>query len=92
MVDVEDASVLWLGSGFGSTGRTLSTIVGAAAGAAAGAVIAGGDTRDRVGGVVIGGVLGGVGGYALSPQQAEQVQKLIKKVCENMPYRYVMKK
>jgi hypothetical protein len=92
MVDVQDASVLWLGSGFGSTGRTLSTIVGAAAGAAAGAVIAGGDTRDRVAGGLIGGVLGGVGGYALSPQQAEQVQKLIKKVCENMPYRYVMKK
>jgi len=92
MIDVEDGSILWLGSGFGSTGRTLSTIVGATAGAAAGAVIAGGETRDRVAGGVIGGVLGGVAGHALSPQQAEQVQKLIKQVCKDLPYRFPMKK
>ncbi|UCC99147.1 MAG: glycine zipper 2TM domain-containing protein [Phycisphaerales bacterium] len=87
IVDVQDGSVLWLGSGSGSTGKTFSTFLGAAAGAAAGAVVAGGDTRDRVAGGVIGGVLGGVAGQALSPQQAEQVQKLIKKVCESMPPR-----
>lgn len=92
MVDVEDGSILWLGSGFGSTGKTFSTILGAAAGAAVGATVAGGDTSDRVIGGVIGGVLGGVAGQALSPQQAEQVQKLIKKVCKDMPYRFVMKK
>jgi len=92
MIDVEDGSILWLGSGFGSTGKTFSTILGAAAGAAAGAVVAGGDSSDRVVGGVIGGVLGGVAGQALSPQQAEQVQKLTKKVCENMPYRFIMKK
>jgi hypothetical protein len=90
IVNVEDGGILWVGSAFGSTGKTLSTIVGAAAGAAAGAVVAGGDTRDRVAGGVIGGVLGGVAGNALSPQQAEQVQKLIKKLCEDMPPRYVM--
>ena len=92
MIDVEDGSILWLGSGFGSTGKTFSTILGAAAGSAAGAVVAGGDSSDRVVGGVIGGVLGGVAGQALSPQQAEQVQKLTKKVCENMPYRFIMKK
>lgn len=92
MIDVEDGSILWLGSGFGSTGKTFSTILGAAAGAAAGAVVAGGDSSDRVVGGVIGGVLGGVAGQALSPQQAEQVQKLIKKVCADMPYRFVMRK
>ncbi len=92
LVDVQDASVLWIGSGFGSTGKTLSTIVGAAAGAAVGAAVGGHDTRDRVAGGIIGGVLGGVGGYALSPQQAEQVQKLIKQVCKDLPYRFPMKK
>jgi hypothetical protein len=90
IVDVQDGSILWAGSAFGSTGKTLSTIVGAAAGAAAGAVIAGGDTRDRVAGGVIGGILGGVAGNALSPQQAEQVQKLVKKLCKDMPPRYPM--
>jgi len=87
IVSVEDGSVLWIGSGSGSTGKTFSTILGAAVGATAGAVVAGGDTRDRVAGGIIGGVLGGVAGQALSPQQSEQVQKIIKKVCESMPPR-----
>jgi Curli production assembly/transport component CsgG len=92
MISVEDGSILWLGSGSGTTGKTFSTILGAAAGAAAGAVVAGGDTRDRVAGGIIGGVLGGVAGQALSPQQADQVQKIIKKVCASMPARIPMQR
>ncbi len=88
IINVEDGSILWVGSASGSTGKTLSTVAGAVAGAAVGAVVAGGDTRDRVAGGVIGGVIGGVAGNALSPQQAEQVQKLIKKLCKEMPDRY----
>ena len=87
IIDVEDGSILWAGSGFGRTGKTLATILGAAAGAAGGAVVAGEDTSDKVIGGVAGGVLGGVAGQALSPQQVEQVQKIIKKVCKNLPYR-----
>lgn len=88
MINVEDGGILWIGNGSGSTGKTFSTILGAAAGAAAGAVVAGGDSNDRVVGGVIGGVLGGVAGQALSPQQEEQVQKIIKKVCESMPSKF----
>ncbi len=88
MVNVEDGRILWIGNGSGTTGKTFSTVLGAAAGAAAGAVVAGGDTNDRVAGGIIGGVLGGVAGQALSPQQEEQVQKIIKKVCESMPARF----
>jgi len=88
MIDVEDGSVLWLGSGSGSTGKTGSTILGAVAGAVVGAVVAGGDSDDRVVGGVIGGVLGGIAGRALTPQQAEQVKKIITKVCENLPSRF----
>ena len=91
IVNVEDASIVWMGSGSGSTGKTLSTIAGAAVGAAAGAVVAGGDTRDRVAGGVIGGVLGGVAGHALSPQQAKQCRKIIGKVCNTLPYRFAKK-
>ena len=89
MINVEDGGILWIGNGSGSTGKTFSTILGAAAGAAAGAVVAGGDSSDRVVGGVIGGVLGGVAGQALSPQQEEQVQKIIKKVCESMPSKFI---
>lgn len=92
MIDVEDGSILWIGSGSGRTGKTLATILGAAGGAAGGAAVAGGDTSDKVLGGVIGGVLGGVAGRALSPQQAVQVQKIIKKVCKDLPPRMVMMK
>ena len=87
MIDVEDGSILWMGSGSGTTGKTLATIVGAAAGAAGGVMVAGDETGDKVLGGVIGGVLGGVAGRALSPQQAVQVRKIIKKVCKELPAR-----
>ncbi|MHC4436310.1 MAG: glycine zipper domain-containing protein [Planctomycetota bacterium] len=87
MINVEDARILWIANGSGSTGETLSTILGAAAGAAVGVAVAGGDSSDRVAGGVIGGVLGGVAGNALSPQQEEQVQKVVKIMCESMPPR-----
>jgi len=89
MLDVEDGSILWMGNGSGRTGKTLSTILGAAAGAAGGAVIAGDD--DKLLGGIVGGVLGGVAGQALSPQQAEQVQKIIKKICVELPPRMAVK-
>jgi hypothetical protein len=88
MIDVEDGSVLWAGSGMGSTGRTLATIAGAAGGAAAGVAVAGGDTDDRTIGGIAGGVLGGVAGQALSPQKAQKAQEMIKKMCKSLPYRY----
>ena len=87
LLDVEDASILWIGSGSGNTGKGLATFVGAAAGAAAGAVLAGGDTSDRVIGGVAGGVVGGVAGNALSPDQEKQIKKVIAKVCETLPSR-----
>jgi hypothetical protein len=88
MVNVEDGSIMWAGSGSGSTGRMLSTIFGSAAGAAAGAAIGG--EGHRTGGAIAGGVLGGATGFGLSPQQAEQFQKIIKKVCANLPERKMM--
>ena len=88
IVNVEDGSILWVGSGTGSTGKILSTIFGAAAGAGAGAAI-GGHGHREVGGIA-GGVLGGAAGYGLSPQQSEQFQKIIQKTCRNLPERKVM--
>ncbi len=87
LVDVETAEILWLGSGSGKTGKTLATIVGAAAGAAIGATVAGGDSNDRVLGGVLGGVAGGVAGNVLSPEQRDQVRKTIGDVCESLPAR-----
>ena len=87
LVNVEDGSILWLGSGSGGTRKTLGTIVGAAIGAGAGAAAAGGDSSDRAVGAAIGGVAGGVAGYALSPSEAKAAQNLVKKVTESLPPR-----
>ena len=87
MIDAENGSVLWMGSGSGKTGKTLSTIFGAAAGAGAGAVAGkavGGKDSTVIGGVA-GGVLGGVAGHELSPQKAEKAQEIIKKMCKSLP-------
>ena len=86
LVNVEGADILWIGHGSGSTGKTFATIAGAVAGAAAGVAVAGEDDRVLAG--IAGGVLGGLAGQALSPQQEEQVRKIITKVCESMPARY----
>jgi len=88
MIDVENGSVLWLGSGSGRTGRTLATIAGAAGGAIAGVAVAGGDRDSRTVGGIAGGVLGGVAGQALSPQKAQKAQEIIKKMCTTLPYRF----
>ena len=85
MIDVEDGSILWVGSRSGKTGTFYSTLFGAAAGAGAGAAVAGSGNRGA--GAVVGGVLGGVAGHALSPQEAEKAQELIGKMCKDLPYR-----
>jgi hypothetical protein len=87
LIDVETGAILWLGQGYGSTGKTGSTILGAVAGAALGAAVAGGDRSDRVLGGVIGGVAGGVAGNMLSPDQEKQVRKVVAKVTESLPPR-----
>jgi hypothetical protein len=88
LVSVEDGSILWIGSGAGQTGKGLITLLGIAAGAGTGAVVAGDSTRSKVGGAVVGGVLGGVAGELLTPQQAQQAQKVIVKMCDSLPYRF----
>jgi hypothetical protein len=87
LIDVENGTILWMGTGSGSTGKGLATIGGAIAGAAAGAVLAGGDSGDRVVGGVIGGVVGGVAGNALSPSVEKQVKKVVAKVVKDFPSR-----
>ncbi|MCP4609975.1 MAG: hypothetical protein GY845_14800 [Planctomycetes bacterium] len=73
MVDVADGSVLWIGSATSKTGGWLS--FGSGAGASA---------ENEL----FGGVLGGAGSVStLSPQESEQVQRLIRRMCKTLPSR-----
>jgi hypothetical protein len=91
MIDVEQASIIWIGNGTAKTNKTLGTVLGAAAGAVVGGVVAGGDRGDRTIGAVAGGILGGVAGNALSPEQEEELGKVIKVVCKDLPSRVAAK-
>ncbi len=85
MVDTEDGSILWMGSGSGTTGKTMSTVLGAVTGVFAGAAVA--DDEDRAIGAVAGGVAGGAAGHLLAPQTEQKVREITKKVCETLPRR-----
>ncbi len=85
MVDVEDGSILWMGTSTGTTGKTLNTILGAAGGALIGGTVTGKD--DRVIGAIGGGVAGGAAGALLSPQTEQKVRDMIGKICETLPAR-----
>ena len=87
LIDVEDGSMLWIGSGAGKTGKGLSTLAGIVTGAVVGGTVAGDDDTDKAIGAIAGGVLGGVAGEALTPQQSQQAQRVIKKMCETLPNR-----
>jgi len=92
MLDVQDGSMLWVGSGSGSYDKTVGTILGAGAGVATGVLISGNDHHDKVAGGVIGGVIGGAVGYMLTPEQAQGTENLIKEICKTMPSRIPAKK
>ena len=85
MVDVQDGSILWMGTGTGTTGKTLNTILGAAAGAVVGGAVSNND--NRVIGAIGGGVAGGAAGNLLSPQTEQKVRELTGKICKTLPTR-----
>ncbi|MHC4713186.1 MAG: CsgG/HfaB family protein [Planctomycetota bacterium] len=85
IINVEDASIVWIGSGKGGSKRGLGTLLGAAIGAGAGAAVGGSGNEGT--GAVIGGVVGGAAGYMLSPEESEAAQKIIRKVTESLPPR-----
>ena len=86
LINPDTASLLWVGEGQATTGKSKAGTVGTIVGAVSGAFLGGGDKDDRIAGGVIGGVLGGVVGEALNPDEDEMLRKLIKtKVCKNLP-------
>lgn len=88
IVDVEDGSILWMGSGSGKTTGLLATIGGAAAGVIAGAAVA----EDSDAAIIAGGVAGGAAGHTLAPQAAEITQQIVQKMCQSLPSKIPQKK
>ncbi|MBN1127312.1 MAG: hypothetical protein JXA82_20085 [Sedimentisphaerales bacterium] len=84
MIDVEDGTILWMGSGTGNTGKTAATILGAVGGAIAGAQMS--DSHSGAAGVA-GGILGGVAGNVLAPQAAQLIRDMTGKICKTLPKR-----
>lgn len=83
MVDVQEGTILWIGSGTGKAGQFLSTISFGALGTRAPA----GSEEDELFGGVVGGVLGGAEDYVLSPQETEKARRIIRRMCISLPSR-----
>lgn len=82
MVDIEDSSILWLGSGTGKTGGFLDfgSLWGAGASVSS--------EEELFGGIgITGGVLGGAEDLPLSPQEIERAQRVIRRMCSTLPSR-----
>ncbi len=83
MVDIEDGSILWLGSGSGKTGGFLGfgSLWGAGASVSS-------EEDALFGGIgIAGGVLGGAEDLPLSPQEIERAQRIIRRMCSTLPSR-----
>ena len=83
MVDIEDSSILWLGSGTGKTGGFfgLGSLWGAGADVSS-------EEDELFGGIgIAGGVLGGAEDLPLSPQEVERAQRIIRRMCSTLPSR-----
>jgi len=83
MVDIEDSSILWLGSGTGKTGGFLGlgSLWGAGADVSS-------EEDALFGGIgIAGGVLGGAEDLPLSPQEIERAQRIIRRMCSTLPSR-----
>lgn len=83
MIDVEDASILWLASGSGKGEGTLSGIFGFVTRADRGTGVSG--EEDELLGPVMAGVLGETAGQPLSLQEARRAQRIVKKMCRSLP-------
>jgi hypothetical protein len=80
MVDIEDGSVLWLGSGSGKIGG-FGSLWGAGAADSS-------EENALFGGIgIAGGVLGGAENLPLSPQEIERAQRIIRRMCSTLPSR-----
>jgi len=79
MVDIEDSSILWLGSGTGKKGGFGSLWGGGASVSS---------EEELFGGIgIAGGVLGGAEDLPLSPQEIERAQSVIRRMCSTLPSR-----
>jgi hypothetical protein len=90
ILNVEDGSILWLGSGSNSSNKTVNTVVGGTVGAVTGAVVGGKGNKTE--GAVIGGAAGGLGGWLLTPEEAQAARSLIKDICKSLPSKVLVPK
>lgn len=80
MIDVEDHSILWLATGTGKGGGALSSIFGPKSGSREEEGLLGPVTSDVM----------GVSNEPLSPEDAKNAQRIVKKMCRSIPSKQAM--
>ncbi len=77
LMDVNDGIILWMGRGEGKGGRSLLNVFGIGAGA--------GSEDDALLADFDGGLLDSGTGQPLSPQETNNMQSIIKRICHSLP-------
>jgi len=85
MMDVEDGIILWMGRSTGKGGRSWTSIFRIFSGEDTGIGVSSAD--GELLGSVVGDVLGGVSGQALSIHEAKKAQHIVKRICKSLPSR-----
>lgn len=82
MIDSEDGSIVWMGKGTGKTGRSSSGVFLG--------VIAGGNTRTEENDLMTGPIaelFGGETDPALTPNEEQRIQRIVRSICTSLPVR-----
>ena len=83
MIDVEDGSIIWMGKGTGSTGRSSSGLLMG--------VITGGNTSSSQENDLMTGpiaeLFGGEAEPALTPEEEQRIQRIVRSICSSLPIR-----
>jgi len=88
MIDSEDGSIIWMGKSTGRTGRSVSqTLMGVVAGT--GGVGGGSKEYDLMGGPIA-ELFGGETNPALTPDEEQKIQRIVRHICSSLPIRSSM--
>lgn len=83
MMDVKEASILWMGSGSGKLGRTFSSYF-----SFGGRADEGGLGSEES--LLASGMLGGTEGQALTTKEAQKTKRIIQNICKTLPTRPIV--
>jgi hypothetical protein len=87
MIDSEDGSIIWMGKSTGRAGRSVSqTLMGVVAGTGGAGGGGGSKEYDLMGGPIA-ELFGAEPNPALTPEEEQKIQRIVRSICSSLPIR-----